>query len=119
MPSPRIAVLIPCYNEEVAIADTVAGFRAALPTAIVYVYDNNSRDRTSERTRGVMDDGDLTYDPKVAPKMIDLFDPRQSGYGDRETGDASRISFPDTAFSRIASSSRFRPCRPDSKLKPS
>jgi glycosyltransferase involved in cell wall biosynthesis len=101
MPSPRIAVLIPCYNEEIAIADTVAGFRAALPTAIVYVYDNNSRDRTSERARGagaivraeplqgkgnvvrrmfsdieadvyVMADGDLTYDPKVAPKMIDL-----------------------------------------------
>ena len=45
---PRIAVLLPCYNEEAAIAATVAGFRAALPTATIYVYDNNSRDRTRE-----------------------------------------------------------------------
>ena len=45
---PRIAVLLPCYNEEAAIAQTVAGFRAALPAATIYVYDNNSRDRTRE-----------------------------------------------------------------------
>jgi hypothetical protein len=38
----RIAVLLPCYNEEAAIAQTVAGFRAALPGAEIYVYDNNS-----------------------------------------------------------------------------
>lgn len=44
----RIAVLIPCYNEEVAIPRVVADFRAALPGATVYVYDNNSRDRTRE-----------------------------------------------------------------------
>ncbi len=97
----RIAVLLPCYNEEAAIAATVAGFRAALPGATVYVYDNNSRDRTREvaaeagavvRTEGqqgkghvvrrmfadidadiyVMADGDLTYDPKAAPAMVDL-----------------------------------------------
>jgi len=43
----RVAVLLPCYNEEAAIAQTVAGFRAALPHADVYVYDNNSRDRTA------------------------------------------------------------------------
>ena len=43
---PRIAVLLPCYNEEAAIAQTVAGFRAALPDAAIYVYDNNSRDGT-------------------------------------------------------------------------
>eukprot|EP01035_Chromulina_nebulosa_P068866 gene68866-94385_t len=42
----RIAVLLPCYNEEAAIAQTVAGFRAALPGATIYVYDNNSRDGT-------------------------------------------------------------------------
>jgi hypothetical protein len=42
----RIAVLVPCYNEEAAIAKVVADFRAALPTADIYVYDNNSRDRT-------------------------------------------------------------------------
>ena len=99
--SPRIAVLLPCYNEEAAIAATVAGFRCALPGAIVYVYDNNSRDRTAEvaaaagavvrteRQQGkghvvrrmfadidadvyVMADGDLTYDPKRAPQMVDL-----------------------------------------------
>ncbi|MFL6740016.1 MAG: glycosyltransferase family 2 protein [Sphingomicrobium sp.] len=99
--SPRIAVLLPCYNEEAAIAATVAGFRKALPGAAIYVYDNNSRDRTrevaakagaivrSERQQGkghvvrrmfadvdadiyVMADGDLTYDPKAAPAMVDL-----------------------------------------------
>jgi len=97
---PRIAVLLPCYNEEAAIGQTVAGFRAALPDATVYVYDNNSRDRTvefaaaagaivrTERQQGkgnvvrrmfadieadvyVMADGDLTYDPKAAPAMVD------------------------------------------------
>ena len=99
--SPTIAVLLPCYNEEAAIAATVAGFRAALPRATVYVYDNNSRDRTrevaaeagaivrAERQQGkghvvrrmfadidadvyVMADGDLTYDPKSAQQMVDL-----------------------------------------------
>jgi len=47
--SARIAVLVPCYNEEIAIGDTVAGFRKALPTAAIYVYDNNSKDRTVEQ----------------------------------------------------------------------
>src|SRR5690348_18444512 len=94
-----VAVILPCYNEEAAIAKTVAGFRAALPGATVYVYDNNSRDRTrevaakagavvrTERQQGkgnvvrrmfadvdadiyVMADGDLTYDPKAAPAMV-------------------------------------------------
>ena len=96
---PRVAVLLPCYNEEAAIAATVAGFRKALPGATVYVYDNNSSDRTcaiaakagavvrTERQQGkghvvrrmfadvdadiyVMADGDLTYDPKAAPAMV-------------------------------------------------
>jgi glycosyltransferase involved in cell wall biosynthesis len=95
----RVVVVLPCYNEEAAIAETVAGFRAALPGATVYVYDNNSRDRTVEIARGagaivrteiqqgkgnvvrrmfadidadiyVMADGDLTYDPKAAPAMV-------------------------------------------------
>jgi glycosyltransferase involved in cell wall biosynthesis len=95
----RIAVLLPCYNEEAAITKTVAGFRTALPGATIYVYDNNSRDRTvelaraagalvrTERQQGkgnvvrrmfadvdadiyVMADGDLTYDPKAAPEMV-------------------------------------------------
>jgi len=96
---PRIAVLLPCYNEEAAIGATVAGFRAALPDATVYVYDNNSRDRTVERAREagavvraermqgkghvvrrmfadieadiyVMADGDATYDAAAAPALI-------------------------------------------------
>ncbi len=46
--APRIAVLVPCYNEEVAIGRVVADFRAALPEATIYVYDNNSKDRTRE-----------------------------------------------------------------------
>jgi glycosyltransferase involved in cell wall biosynthesis len=99
--SPKIAVLLPCYNEEAAIGATVAGFRAALPGATIYVYDNNSSDRTqeialqagaivrTERQQGkghvvrrmfadvdadvyVMADGDLTYDPTSAPQMVDL-----------------------------------------------
>lgn len=99
--APRIAVIIPCYNEAVAIAQTVAGFRAALPDAAIYVYDNNSRDDTvavarsagaivrHERTQGkgavvrrmfadvdadiyVMTDGDATYDPGAAPAMVAL-----------------------------------------------
>ena len=45
---PRIAVLIPCYNEEAAIGRVVADFRAALPEATIYVYDNNSRDLTAQ-----------------------------------------------------------------------
>ena len=44
----RIAVLVPCYNEEIAIGKVVADFRAALPDAAIYVYDNNSTDRTAE-----------------------------------------------------------------------
>ena len=97
----RIAVLLPCYNEEAAIVRTVEGFRAVLPGATIYVYDNNSRDRTVELARGagaevrtermqgkgnvvrrmfadvdadvyIMADGDLTYDPAAAPAMVKL-----------------------------------------------
>ncbi len=49
--TPRIAVLVPCYNEEASIAAVVRDFKAALPTATIYVYDNNSKDRTSEIAR--------------------------------------------------------------------
>ena len=45
----EIAVLIPCYNESLTIGDVVTGFRRALPTAKIYVYDNNSRDDTAMR----------------------------------------------------------------------
>ena len=44
----RVAVLLPCYNEETAVAQTVAAFRAALPDAAIYVYDNNSSDGTRD-----------------------------------------------------------------------
>lgn len=46
--APSVAVLLPCYNEEVTIGKVVRDFRAALPDAVVYVYDNNSTDRTAE-----------------------------------------------------------------------
>ena len=98
---PRIAVLLPCFNEELSVGATIAGFKKALPGAKVYVYDNNSTDRTraiaasegalvrSEIQQGkghvvrrmfadidadiyVMADGDLTYDPAAAPEMVEL-----------------------------------------------
>src|SRR3954454_2401857 len=98
-PAFRVAVLLPCYNEEAAVARTVAAFRAALPDATVYVYDNNSSDRTrevaaaagaivrSEKMEGkghvvrrmfadveadiyVMADGDSTYDAAAAPALV-------------------------------------------------
>ena len=48
---PRVAILVPCYNEELTIADVVRQFRAQLPGAVVYVFDNNSADRTAEEAR--------------------------------------------------------------------
>jgi glycosyltransferase involved in cell wall biosynthesis len=47
----RVAVLVPCFNEEATIAKVVADFRGALPEATIYVYDNNSTDRTVEIAR--------------------------------------------------------------------
>ncbi len=44
----RIAVLIPCLNEEVTISKVVQDFRKELPGATIYVFDNNSTDRTAE-----------------------------------------------------------------------
>ena len=44
--TPEIAVLIPCYNEEVAVGDVVRSFRATLPEARIHVFDNNSHDKT-------------------------------------------------------------------------
>ena len=48
---PQIAILLPCYNEAAAIGQTIADFRAALPQATIYVYDNNSTDNTAEVAR--------------------------------------------------------------------
>jgi glycosyltransferase involved in cell wall biosynthesis len=47
----NIAVLIPCYNEEKTVAGVVQDFRAQLPDAAIYVYDNNSKDRTAEEAK--------------------------------------------------------------------
>lgn len=58
---PRIAVLIPCYNEELTIADVISQFRAELPDAEIYVFDNNSTDRTVEEARAA---GALIYHEK-------------------------------------------------------
>src|SRR6202795_2742443 len=98
--SQRIAVLVPCFNEEAAVATVVADFRKNLPSAEIYVYDNNSSDRTvavareagaevrRERRQGkghvvrrmfadidadiyVLVDGDATYDAPSAPRMIE------------------------------------------------
>ena len=95
----RVAVLVPCYNEERAIAKVVTDFRAVLPEASVYVYDNNSTDGTVEAARRagavvrretyqgkghvvrrmfndvqadiyVLVDGDATYDAPSAPAMV-------------------------------------------------
>src|SRR5579862_2406828 len=97
---PRIAVLVPCFNEEAAVATVVADFGKALPSAEIFVYDNNSSDRTaavaraagaqvrSERRQGkghvvrrmfadidadiyVLVDGDATYDAPSAPRMVE------------------------------------------------
>jgi len=95
-----IAVVVPCFNEAAAIEKVVRDFRAALPAATVYVYDNNSTDNTAEVARAagaevrretrrgkgnvvrrmfqdieadvyVMVDGDDTYDASVAPQLVD------------------------------------------------
>ena len=103
---PCIAVLIPCRNEATTIAQVVAEFQASLPNAIIYVYDNNSSDRTilaaraagavvrTERQQGkghvvrrmfadveadvfVLVDGDGTYDATAAPVMLSMLLERQ------------------------------------------
>lgn len=94
----RIAILVPCYNEELTVADIVRDFNACLPQATVYVFDNNSKDKTVEvATRAgavvrrvphqgkgnvirrmfadidadiyIMVDGDNTYDASAAPQL--------------------------------------------------
>lgn len=100
MKAKTIAVLLPCHNEEASIAEVVRDFRRSLPAATIFVYDNNSSDRTAERARDagasvrheslqgkgnvvrrmfadveadvyVMVDGDGTYDASAAPMMIE------------------------------------------------
>ena len=95
----KIAVLIPCFNEELTVGKTVAAFRDALPSATLYVYDNNSTDRTVEIAQAagalvrkearqgkgqvvrrmfadvdadiyVLADGDATYEARAAQRMV-------------------------------------------------
>lgn len=96
---PRIAVILPCYNEAGAIVQTVQDFRRALPAADIYVFDNNSTDgsyelaanagaivrRVAQQGKGhvvrrmfadveadiyVMADGDATYEAAAAPRLV-------------------------------------------------
>jgi glycosyltransferase involved in cell wall biosynthesis len=98
--APKIAVMIPCYNEEKSITSVINGFRQSLPTACIYVYDNNSTDNTIEQALAagaivrieekqgkgnvvsrmfadidadayVMVDGDGTYDASQAHQLVD------------------------------------------------
>lgn len=100
MPRPRIAILIPCYNEELTIGKVVRDFRAEVPDAEIYVFNNNSTDRTVEQAREagariayerrqgkgfvvqsmfshveadvyIMVDGDDTYPPAEVHKLIE------------------------------------------------
>src|SRR4029078_7366766 len=99
-PAGRAAGLVPCLNEEAAVASVVQGMRAALPDATIYVYDNGSTDRTVERAKAagavvrqeplrgkgnvvrrmfadveadvyVLVDGDGTYDASAAPLLVE------------------------------------------------
>ncbi len=109
----KVAVLIPCYNEEKTVAKVVQDYRAALPQADIYVYDNNSTDRTAElaaqagaivrreyrQGKGnvirsmfrqidadcyLMTDGDDTYPAEAAPQMVRMI---LEGEADMVNGD--------------------------------
>lgn len=95
----RVAILVPCRNEELTIAQVVTGFKSVLPNAQIYVYDNRSTDKTADQARQagaivryepqpgkgnvvrrmfadinadfyLLVDGDNTYEVKAAPKLI-------------------------------------------------
>ena len=109
----NVAVLVPCYNEAVTIAKVVDDFRRVLPGATVWVYDNNSKDGTGDIARAhgarvvqeprqgkgnvvrqmfrdidadcyLMVDGDDTYEPEAAPKLVE---PILNGSADHVVGD--------------------------------
>lgn len=96
-----IAVLIPSYNEEAGIGHVIAGFREAVPSAEIFVYDNNSSDHTVEKAKNlgaivrqesrqgkgyvvrrmfadidadvyILVDGDDTYDSKIAQTLVEI-----------------------------------------------
>lgn len=110
----KIAVLIPCYNEELTIGKVVKDFKTHLPEAVIYVYDNNSTDKTAdiakehgaivryERKQGkgnvmrsmfrdidaecyILVDGDDTYPAEAAPELV--FAVTENGGGDLVIGD--------------------------------
>lgn len=120
----RIAILIPCFNEETAIEKVVCDFRLALPEAKIFVYDNNSTDRTAEKAAAagsevrrhriqgkghvvrrmfadveaeiyVLVDGDDTYDATAAPKLIQLL-----VEGQLDFVNAARVALDDRAYRR-------------------
>jgi glycosyltransferase involved in cell wall biosynthesis len=120
----RVAVLVPCFNEEAAIGKVIADFGAALPEAVIYVYDNNSTDRTVEVARQAgaqvrreprqgkgnvvrrmfadieaevyfLVDGDATYDAPSARAMLsDLIENR------RDMVVGARVNPQDAAYRR-------------------
>lgn len=119
---PNVAVLIPCYNEEMAIPKVVADFRRELPHAKIYVYDNNSKDRTVDVARAagaivrreplqgkgnvvrrmfsdieadiyVLVDGDDTYDASSSKGMI-----RALTEGPLDMVNAARVTTIDKAY---------------------
>ena len=118
----RIAVLIPCYNEQMTIAKVVSDFRAAIPNARIYVYDNNSTDQSvdraqeagaivrSENLQGkgnvirrmfadidsdvyVLVDGDDTYDAARAPDLVERLLEQQL-----DMVNAARVAVADEAY---------------------
>ncbi|HTB44134.1 MAG TPA: glycosyltransferase [Acetobacteraceae bacterium] len=123
-PAPRIAVLVPCCNEEATIAKVVSDFHGCLPQAVVYVYDNNSKDRTAFVARAagavvrteplqgkghvvrrmfadveadvfILVDGDDTYDADAAPAMLRLLLDQQL-----DMVNAARITAQNAAYRR-------------------
>lgn len=109
----KIAVLIPCYNEELTIEKVVKDFKKELPDADIYVYDNNSKDKTAEIAKNagaivkyeynqgkgnvvrrmfreieadiyVMVDGDDTYPAEDVHKLIRPIEERKSRHDNRK-----------------------------------
>jgi len=103
----KIAILIPCYNEAKTIEKVINDFKESLPDAVIYVYDNNSTDKTADIAKNIgavvrheyqqgkgnvirrmfreidaevyiMVDGDDTYPADIAPKMVKLVRDYQS-----------------------------------------
>ena len=122
----RIAVLVPCYNEETTVAEVAAEFRSVIPQADIYVYDNNSSDATVERAKAagaivryvksqgkgfvvqqmfreidadiyVMVDGDSTY---PAGEVWNLIEPVLAGEADMAVG-SRLMAESDSDFKRL------------------